>query len=179
MSAPDRSKILRNTGRLIANPTTTTAPNYGGTELGSVIGVEFDYGIRSVRQRFDELGRTGEVWQFQDDAILAVRLREWAPDVLDAIFAGRLSAPNDDVVGKYDGRLSGSHALKVLFVPLDTTNGIGIYLPNAVPEPIGTETANRFSVLFELGMVCNFVALPVSSSDLTSYKVGPVSKILA
>ena len=176
MAAPSSLNVYRIPGTLIAAPTNSTAPSYGGTILGAVSRVQFDTGIRYARHYFDELGRTGDVSAIQKDALFRFALRGWDSDALGEFFpsfAGGVVS-----IGAGQGHLAASKGKKYLWAPDRPTEHPGVVLLNAIPLIDANEQALRFSVLYETHVYVSLLALPLTIADPTCAKIGLVSTIV-
>lgn len=177
MGAPSTDNVFRVPGRLIKGASSTSGPNYGGTVLGAVNKCQLRDGTRYVRQYFDELGRTGEVWQTQGDTIFEVNLRGWDADALAAFFPAYSGAVAS--IGGSLGPMAATDATSYLYVPDRPTEHPAVFLPNAIPMLEANETSFRFSILYELNLSIFLLALPSSTSNLISAKVGLASAIIS
>lgn len=177
MAAPSAINVYRVPGKLIKTPTGyDPANNHGGTVMGSVTACWFDHGIKYARQYFDELGRTGDPWAVQKDSLFRFSLRSWDSDALGSIFPS--FSGGVATIGTGQGPQAAALGTSWVFAPDNYDTHPAIYLPNGVPEIDSSEQGFRFSVLYELNIHVNILALPVSAAAPTSAKIGLASAVI-
>lgn len=168
-------------GRLIASPANTTAPGYGGTELGNfrslAVRPRFRFDPRTLEERGSEVV---DGILLSHEASLGVVFNGWDSAARTRIFmsaesGGVLSIPGSSKPGTWVG----ARAFPLLFVPLvadpDAANVLAVYIPQAVPMTDVLELQlSSYSPLM-LGM--RFWAKPTSSGP--AVKIGPAASVLA
>lgn len=185
MATASASAALRNPGRLIWAPTSlSSAPLYGGTELGLIRAVAWSSGIGSRAIRAEEYGGMPVGFIRTDGGCaLVATLRGWDSDAvtrsLPGVAAGsssgrpvmsqtlttesqRAGAMLDDAVGV------------LMFIPLSPAEHPAVILYAAVPVP---EEAHRvaLSLDVEFDSVVAFRGVPDSSAR--TYAVGMIEDL--
>lgn len=150
MGTASADSVLLVPGRLAKNPTDlTTAYPHGGTALGVVADVILEPRVRTEEIAAEELGGApaevlylGEAWR------LAVLLRQWDVDAIDAIFpnvtqtgTGNVRRTIQMVGNVYPGYLLSSRACKLVFTPDDSTRP-GLLVQRALPALRPTAALN-------------------------------------
>lgn len=156
MGAADELLFLAG-GRLIQNPAdTTSAPNYGGTVLGTIQAFAIERITRSDGITGEEFG--GELVDsvyLGEEIIVTAELRVWDVDGLTAFFpniaAGTGTIPNISYPGTIEaGDLWTDKGSVLMYVPDDVTAHPALVVFNALPIPEDSQqlTFSHFDDLF-------------------------------
>lgn len=86
MASINEAEIRFIPGTLIKNPTSATAPSYGGTLLGSGLGFRVDTGLRYYKNYAEEFGRTNRIFQSKVNPWCQFNLRQLTQDGINAFF---------------------------------------------------------------------------------------------
>lgn len=177
MATPSAPTVFRIPGKLIANPSNGTGPDYGGTILGAITKAQFDTGIRYAKHYYDEIGRTGEISAIQKDGLFRFALRSVADaDAMSDFFPN--SAGGVTNIGGGTGLMSATKAGSYLWAPDRPNLHPGILLLNAVPLIQANEQSLRMSILFDCQVYVALLGLPLSVSDPIVAKIGLVGSLL-
>lgn len=167
MGTAAAGSVLLVPGRLAKNPTDlTTAYPHGGTALGVVADVVLEPRVRTMEIEAEEWGGApadvlylGEAWR------LAVLLRQWDVDAIDAVFPNVTNTGTGNVrrtiqqTGStvYPGYTLSSRAMKLVFTPDDSARP-GLLIQRALPALRPTAALN-LGLGEELGFAAFFWVL--------------------
>ena len=135
----------------------------------------FDTGIRYGRNYYDEIGRTGEVFAVQKDALFSFALRDFDEDALEAFFPNYSGSLIN--VGDGQGPMAASKGAEYLFAADDATNAPSVRLLNAVPLIDVNGQALRFTFRSELQVMVTLLALPSSVSNGKCAEIGLLANL--
>ena len=136
-------RLRQESGKLIANPTSTVAAsNYGGTVLGNIAFIELRIYPRSRRKIAEEFGGHGiDDAYLGETPVIAGVLRGSDPDMINVLFPNTTAGPSRGrgINGQANGTIrSGAdvsdRSIKLLFAPTDTEQGDHVILYRALPE---------------------------------------------
>lgn len=159
MASGDVARIIRGSGRIVINPTTsfaTTAYPYGGTEIGKTNVCVVQPQGSVYRVEYESLGEVGDILEANIRYVFACFLRGWDDDGVQLLMAGRYAAgaTTQHAVFQEPGptgfaydadntvwtgtRVPGSSALSravvLAYVPDDTIHVPGVLVYRGVPE---------------------------------------------
>lgn len=185
MAAADEQLIFAG-GRLILTPTDLgTAPNYGGTQLGTVQDVALTCVTRTAPIVAEEYGGevVDEIYMGEEWVCTAI-LRNFDPDAITAIFpntsAGTVDHPgpggNHPTI-TYPGSTiaigdlySGKEQI-ILYAPDDVSNHPGFLLYAAIPRP--DPEPIRFGHYDDLAVMVTWLCIRDSSSR--TLRIAPIA----
>lgn len=129
--------ILLGNGRLIKTPTdNTTAPNYGGTRLGTVQDFQVEINRITYQIRAEEHGGAViKTVNLRSEVLVSATFQNWDQDaVVAACYNASTNTTVPTVTFPEDPGTSG--ASKFLFVPDDATNQPAVMIYSAAPFKI-------------------------------------------
>lgn len=182
MSTAAVTKIMRVTGRLVANPTNlNTAFPHGGTALGMVRDAEFRFGERHYEVRSESLGMPREIIHCGYTASFHGVLRDYDSDAVNALFLNPQTASGNirtirgtSTSGNRAGTKLSGLAFKLLFSPRAKEDHPYIVMYAAVPT-IAQESALQLSTNEEAVIQFACIGLPVAAGKV--YEIGHKSLI--
>lgn len=135
-------RLKQESGKLIANPTTlVAASNYGGTVLGEIAFIEFQFKPNYRAITAEEKGGTpADIVYLGDSASVSGVVRGDDPDALSVLFPNTTlgGSQGRSINGQTNGTIrAGSlvsdRSVKLLFAPTDSEHGTHVILYRALP----------------------------------------------
>ncbi len=188
MATPNIARKFHLKGRLVKNPGATagTYP-YGGTELGVVRDGFFTVGQEESTIRAEEFGSIViDKLVIREVCAMSVVFGEWDKDAVETVFTNMATPASSstkwgDDITMAEGRVSGAtvlpgtlrsgQSLKLLFVPDEPAQHLGIILFNALPM-LDVTRRIRLVIAEAFGLGAVFQGIP--NSNHRTHQMGPV-----
>lgn len=176
MSSPTLTNIVRNRGRLIADPTSLTGTfPFGGTALGLTRTAAFRYNVQTAEVTAEEFGnRRVEAVYSGEQAEFGAVIRDYDSDMITKIFpnTGSNGLVKSDKTDR--GILLSTRSHVLVFAPLAEDDHPWIVLYRALP--IQDEAAEiQLSANVEIGIAVKWWAIPDTSGRIFAH--GPRAEI--
>jgi len=176
MASPVVRNALHMPGSLITAPTSlSAAAPYGGTRIGLVRDMVFEFKAEKYEVRAEEWGnQVVDLVYGGSSPVFAVTLREFDNDAISAMFldsaAGSVSGDRAiNLRADYGraGTLASTKEVKLLFVPRAVLRQPSILIRAAVPA-MATEMKLSLSMGEEIGLAALWYARPDSSNRVAT-----------